>query len=132
MVGGEIPSPSLTKAAHETATGHRLHGGKHNLHNYILGDDGEPVGPVDILVWAEWYETHDRFIAKTKVGDALVSTVFLGIDHAFGGGPPLLFETMVFGGEHDQSQWRHYNRYAALAFHDQVVAALRDGAPLPN
>lgn len=26
----------------------------------------------------------------------VVSTVFLGIDHSFGFGPPLLFETMVF------------------------------------
>jgi hypothetical protein len=31
----------------------------------------------------------------------MVSTVFLGIDHNFGNGPPLLFETMVFGGEYD-------------------------------
>jgi len=102
--------------------------------HYILGDDGEPVGPVDVLVWAEWFETHaqDRIVAKTKVGDAEVSTVFLGLDHAFMGGPPILYETMIFGGPDDQrDQWRHRNRHAALALHDQIVAALRDGTPLP-
>ena len=36
-----------------------------------------------------------------------ISTVFLGIDHNFGAeGPPLLFETMIFGGERDEYQVR--------------------------
>ena len=100
---------------------------------YIQDDDGDPVPVEDWKTWAEWYETHDRVIAKTKVGDALVSTVFLSLDHAFLGGPPLLYETMIFGGPHDQNdQWRHHNRHAALALHDQVVAALRDGSELPE
>jgi hypothetical protein len=30
------------------------------------------------------------------LGVVVVSTVFLGLDHSFGEGPPLLFETMVF------------------------------------
>jgi len=43
----------------------------------------------------------DRNLAKTRVNGATVSTVFLGLDHRFGAGPPLVFETMVFGGELD-------------------------------
>ena len=40
----------------------------------------------------------DRQVAATEIGDVSVSTVFLGIDHSFGAaGPPILFETMVFG-----------------------------------
>lgn len=36
-------------------------------------------------------------VAKTQVGPMEVSTVFLGLDHSYGGGgPPLLFETMIF------------------------------------
>ena len=49
----------------------------------------------------------DRQIANTVKDGVRVSTIFLGIDHSLGGGPPLLFETMIFGGEHDQDQWRH-------------------------
>lgn len=39
----------------------------------------------------------DRVVAKTTLPNGkFVSTVFLTIDHQFGEGPPLLFETMLF------------------------------------
>ena len=38
----------------------------------------------------------------------VVSTVFLGLDHSFGGGPPLLFETMIFDGGEEE----HCVRYS--------------------
>ena len=40
-----------------------------------------------------------------------VSTVFLGMDHSWGNGPPLIFETMIFGGKHDMDQER-YSTYS--------------------
>lgn len=49
----------------------------------------------------EWNLSNgDKFVGRDFFGDVLVSTVFLGMDHGFGG-TPLLFETMVFGGEFD-------------------------------
>ena len=46
------------------------------------------------------YEPDDRRICRTILpGGKYVSTVFLGLDHAFDGGDPLLFETMVFSEE---------------------------------
>lgn len=39
----------------------------------------------------------NRIIEQTQVGDLLVSTIFTGIDHAFGAGEKRLFETKVFG-----------------------------------
>ena len=62
---------------------------------YILKNK-EPVLETDLLKWASWFETADRIVAKTKVGKQEVSTVFLGLDHNFGKGKPLLFETMIF------------------------------------
>ena len=47
----------------------------------------------------------------------MVSTVFLGLDHAFDGGTPLLFETMIFGGEHDEYQERYATWDEAEAGH---------------
>ena len=41
-------------------------------------------------------------------------------------GEPILWETMIFGGEHDQYQERYTNRHAALAGHDRAVAMVRD------
>jgi hypothetical protein len=87
------------------------------------GFDGESI------TRAEWclLFAGDRHVALTRIGDAEVSTVWLGIDHNFGlGGAPLIYETMIFGGEHDEEQWRWPNRDAALAGHDQAVALARD------
>jgi hypothetical protein len=55
-----------------------------------------PVIEPDVLKWARWFETADRRVAFTEVPGGVVSTVFLGLDHNFGDGPPLLFETMSF------------------------------------
>jgi hypothetical protein len=42
-------------------------------------------------------------VAYTDIGEAGISTVFLGLNHNFfGGGPPLLFETIIFGGHLDE------------------------------
>lgn len=70
---------------------------------YILDENRKPVKENDLFKWGEWMQTADRHVAKTKADDDVeVSTVFLGLDHNFWGeGPPILFETMIFGGEHD-------------------------------
>lgn len=48
--------------------------------------------------WAHWYEKGRRIVKRSTIGPYMVSTVFLGVDHRFDGeGPPILWETMVFG-----------------------------------
>ncbi len=49
-----------------------------------------------------------------------VSTVFLHMDHSFNGGPPLLFETMVFGGLHDNHQVRYTSWEEAEIGHNEI------------
>lgn len=67
--------------------------------------DGHKVVPADDLMdWAQFFEKRDRHVDTTMIGDVRVSTVFLGINHALFGGPPLLFKTMIFGGEDDGYQ----------------------------
>lgn len=64
---------------------------------YIL--EGHEPKECDLMTWAMWFEKADRKVAQTEKGKVYVSTVFLGLDHQFGtNGPPLLFETLVFGG----------------------------------
>lgn len=95
--------------------------------------DGEPVEEPDALAWGRWMQTADRIVARTHFGDgSYVSTVFLGCDHDFSGaGPPVLWETMVFGpGTEDEEMDRYSSREAALAGHDAIVAArIRRKAP---
>lgn len=92
--------------------------------NYVF-ENGQVRTESDFLAWAEWFETADRIIERTDLGDIRVSTVFLGIDHDFSmEGPPLIFETMIFGGPHNEEQWRYSTLEQARAGHAAAVALL--------
>lgn len=92
---------------------------------YIL-DGHEPVPTDDVLVWGGWWEKADRFVKQTDVSEGVtVSTVFLGLDHNWGDGPPLLFETMIFGGPLSDSEWRYSTWAQAEKGHAKAVRAAR-------
>lgn len=69
----------------------------------------------------------DNRVARTTIGDITVSTVWLGLDHAHGDGPPLIFETMIFGGDHDQLCIRYQTEEHAMRGHLATIDALREG-----
>lgn len=97
---------------------------------YVLDEDGNPRPEPDLLAWGRWFQTADRRIEHDVLGDVRISTVFLGLDHSWPRARrPVLFETMVFGGVHDQSCWRYSTRGAAISGHDQAVALVRDSLP---
>jgi hypothetical protein len=96
--------------------------------HYTLNAAGAPVAEPDLYRWAEWFETAERHVAKTELGPALVSTVFLGTDHGFGAGPvPILWETMVFwpGSDLDNDTMRYASREAAEQGHEAMVERVR-------
>lgn len=89
---------------------------------YTLDEKGNPVHEADLMKWAQWIEKANRQVAYEQIGDSKISTVFLGLDHAFGGGAPVLWETMVFGGSLDQEQDRSSgSREQAEAMHARMV-----------
>jgi hypothetical protein len=98
--------------------------------HYIL--EGHEVKAVDMMTWARWLQTarQDRVVARTTVMEGVdVSTVFLGLDHRFGeDGPPLIFETMVFGGQHDQDMQRYSTWDEAEAGHKRMCEMLKEKA----
>lgn len=67
----------------------------------------------------------NRIVKQDRFAGILVSTVFLGLDHNYGDGLPLLWETMIFNGEHDQYQERYSSKEGALAGHQEAVALVR-------
>ena len=88
---------------------------------YIL--KGKKVIPVkDVLEWAKFYEDFDnRKVANNEKNGVRVSTVFLGLNHSFlENRLPLIFETMIFGGEHDQYQDRCSTWKQAEAMHKKA------------
>jgi hypothetical protein len=63
---------------------------------YILDADKHAVRTT-IEEWAKWFEDIEhRRVAEEYIGPYRVSTVFLGLDHSFGGPRPLMFETKTF------------------------------------
>ena len=94
---------------------------------YILDDKGNPVACFDLVKWAEWFEASQkngaRAVAKTSIGDITISTIFLAIDHSFVDkeGLPLLYETMVFGGNRDGDQERSATKGQALQDHIDMI-----------
>jgi hypothetical protein len=76
------------------------------MRQYIL-DGHTPIQAPNPLRWAQWMETADCHVADTMIGPLRISTIFLGIDHGFGNGEPILFETMIFGFDENDSYRTH-------------------------
>lgn len=74
---------------------------------------GNPIG---LKEWAaKLGDVEYKRVGSDTVGPVWVSTVWLGLDHGFGGSAPLIFETMTFPSGTDTSQeWRdlYMHRYS--------------------
>jgi hypothetical protein len=90
---------------------------------YIL--EGHEAKPCDAMTWGKWFEKNDRHVADEKIGDVRISTVFLGLNHSFDNGEPLLFETLVFGGELDQEMDRYFTWEQAETGHKKMVERVK-------
>ena len=89
---------------------------------YVLLENGEAVPEPDLMMWAVWMETNTLIIRQDAYGKVLISTVFLGVDmRHLGVGPPVLFETMVFGGAHDRTTRRYATRTEAEIGHMETL-----------
>lgn len=123
-----------------------------DLHWILVGKDHTPVAfdtstEERLIEWARWFSDFDkRRVAEDFTRYYRVSSVFLGIDHQFGKGPPLLFETMIFERKETvklvfgrmrryqeeafdamadgQTQWRFATWDDTLANHNAIVRRL--------
>jgi len=76
-------------------------------------------------------------VARTRITSASdpdtewdVSTVWLGVNYSFGEGPPIIFETMVFGsGDGDQYMQRYSTEEQARAGHAETVTLVAATVP---
>lgn len=97
--------------------------------------------PASVRQWGEFMENTDapgRIVCSDHVRASIdtsdvihVSTVHLGMDHSYGDGPPLYWETMIFGGAHDQYQDRYASLAEAQAGHVYALKLARRWSWLP-
>lgn len=95
---------------------------------YIL-DGHEPVREPDVIAWGRWFESADTHVRDTARDDVRVSTVFLGLDHGFGGRPEL-FETMLFVNGASEGCERYCTWDEAEAGHERWVTQVFKATPI--
>lgn len=81
--------------------------------------------PVSNEQWEAEFSRQDRRVLWTDLGSlGRVSTVWLGLNHAYDDGPPLIFETMIFDGPMHEYMDRYSTEEQARAGHEFAVQAL--------
>lgn len=92
--------------------------------HYLLDENKEPY-PVTIEEAIKLYEHPElKQTAYDEIDGVRISTVFLGMDHSWSNKPghePVLWETMIFGGEYDQYQERYTSHHDALEGHQKAL-----------
>lgn len=103
--------------------------------NYIRHPDGRIEVCDDLIEFAKWYgEDENRRIALDAVpygpGDkeaVLVSTIFLGMDHNFGGkGAPVLFETLAQCPDGTDFANRYRTEEEARTGHERILQQVEE------
>lgn len=78
------------------------------------------------------FDWETRFDLKTKAGKYTISTVDLGIDHSFGFGNPLYYETMIFNWEDSEEnpfedyQKRYETEEEARLGHQEAIDYVKE------
>ncbi len=67
----------------------------------------------------------ERHVGHDTIGASRISTVFLVLDHGWGEGLPVLFETMVFGGPLDRELDRYCTWDEAVAGHASMIERVK-------
>ena len=94
------------------------------IKNLYYDKNDQPITGKDAcFVWAKQLEdSKDRIVRQQTTWLGFwVSTVWLGLDHSFGGGKPLIYETMVFRGSSGDIDMKRYStRKEAVEGHRQM------------
>ncbi len=92
---------------------------------YYILKDKEVVETKDVLEAARHFASLDRILKQEHVGPYWISTVFLGFDHSFVSGKPVLFESMVFKQDKSVGMDRYETYGEAMEGHRRLVEKYR-------
>lgn len=101
------------------------------MSHYYLNED-HSYRPCSLMEWASQLDTltktDKKHVADEVIEGVRVSTVWLGLDHNYFGGRPLLFETMVFNAEGSDIYCERYTTWEqAESGHNKAVEWVKDG-----
>lgn len=84
--------------------------------------------PITRELWGELFENSlYKIVKQDHFDDLMVSTVWLGIDHSFGSGPPIIFETLVLKDDYSEVDGMRYETEdEALEGHKELFKKVRD------
>jgi len=95
------------------------------MDSYIYDENHKPIPVKDSLEAYKWIEENPyrKIVGSTRFPSGTrVSTVFLTLDHGWGENKnPVLWETMIFGGNEDQFQERYESFDEAVLGHLAAV-----------
>jgi hypothetical protein len=86
---------------------------------YVLDKKGNPVHEPSMVKWGAFLASDAKCLKQDILPDGIcVSTIFTGIDYR---SPPRFWETVIFGGAHDQYEERYTSREDALKGHERAL-----------
>ena len=94
------------------------------MKNYVTYYIEHPTGKFCVPVSSRtlFNSAHeDRWRIQDTINGCLVSTVFLGVNHRFESGRPILYETMIFSGDDSLYQERYFTRGEAISGHKMAL-----------
>lgn len=81
--------------------------------------------PITTRRWGQLHDDVDYVqIDDTHINGLQISTVWLGLDHAYGRGDPVIFETMFFGPLVNNVCVRYSTEAQARAGHEAAIRAI--------
>ena len=95
------------------------------MSEFYKRDGTKYEGENALMDWAKDFKDSDKKIVKQEVleNDKYVSTVWLGLDHSFEEGKPIIFETMVFSQKRGENldEERYSTEEEAIEGHKKMV-----------
>lgn len=98
------------------------------MDNLFYDKEGKPISMREFAILHADMEY--RVVKQETIGPYWISTVWLGIDHAFGDSPPIIFETMVFAPDEDAlgpdiMGDRYHTEDEAKQGHEEIATLIR-------
>lgn len=94
---------------------------------YYILDKNKKVITAGLNNWSKMFsDSESRTVALTEVNGYRVSTVFLGLDHGFSGGAPVVFETCIFSNHNDDGVFARYSTWedAEIGHRDALISLI--------